>query len=193
MEKKPLPFQKKAEAILGTGPNEAPHLEEIKRENNLPMGASIADSVAATVGSWPFILVQTSILLLWIILNSAGWFFFHWDIYPFILLNLCLSFQAAYTGPFVLMSQNRQAAKDRLMVEHDYETNRRAEQENRILLEHIDVIHRILEETKHRTFRNTEHLVALRNQDNHIAEVQESLERLERHVQELEALFKGGY
>lgn len=76
------------------------------------IGARIADTVAARVGSWPFIITQSCILAAWIILNSVGWFP-HWDAAPFILLNLCLSFQAAYTGPIVMLSQNRQAAKDR--------------------------------------------------------------------------------
>ena len=92
-------------------------------------GERIADAVAASVGSWPFILVQSSLLALWIVAN--GLLIGDWlggrpfDPYPFILLNLVLSFQAAYTGPVVLMSQNRQAAKDRDEAEHDYEVNRR--------------------------------------------------------------------
>lgn len=93
-------------------------------------GERIADGVAARVGSWPFILVQSTLLALWILGNaflirdwSNGKPF---DPYPFILLNLMLSFQAAYTGPFVMMSQNRQAARDRDEAEHDYEVNREA-------------------------------------------------------------------
>lgn len=93
-------------------------------------GERIADAVAARVGSWPFILVQSSILALWILGN--GFLIRDWlsgqpfDPYPFILLNLMLSFQAAYTGPFVMMSQNRQAARDRDEAEHDYSVNREA-------------------------------------------------------------------
>jgi len=93
-------------------------------------GERIADAVAARVGSWPFIVVQSLLLARWIVAN--GFLIRHWlggkpfDPYPFILLNLMLSFQAAYTGPVVLMSQNRQAARDRDEAEHDYEVNRNA-------------------------------------------------------------------
>jgi uncharacterized membrane protein len=83
--------------------------------------------VAATVGSWPFIIVQSVLLAAWIVANAiviGGWIAGRpFDPYPFILLNLVLSFQAAYTGPVVMMSQNRQAAKDRDEAEHDYRVN----------------------------------------------------------------------
>ena len=93
-------------------------------------GERIADAVAARVGSWPFIIVQSTLLALWIVGNA--FLIRNWlggksfDPYPFILLNLMLSFQAAYTGPFVMMSQNRQAARDRDEAEHDYKVNREA-------------------------------------------------------------------
>src|ERR1700736_5122555 len=77
------------------------------------IGDKVADAVTARLGSWSFIIIQSIILALWIVLNSVAWFY-HWDSAPFILLNLCLSFQAAFTGPIVLLSQNRQSAKDRL-------------------------------------------------------------------------------
>lgn len=76
------------------------------------LGDKIADRVTEALGSWRFIIAQSFVLALWIVLNSVHWFF-HWDPAPFILLNLCLSFQAAFTGPIVLLSQNRQSAKDR--------------------------------------------------------------------------------
>lgn len=76
------------------------------------MGAKIADRVTEAMGSWTFIILQAVVLALWIVLNLVGWFY-HWDGAPFILLNLCLSFQAAFTGPIVLLSQNRQATRDR--------------------------------------------------------------------------------
>lgn len=90
----------------------------------------LADGVAAVVGSWPFIALQSVLLGSWIAANA--FFIRAWlggkpfDPYPFILLNLVLSFQAAYTGPVVMMSQNRQAARDRDAAEHDYEVNRAA-------------------------------------------------------------------
>ncbi len=93
-------------------------------------GERVADGVAASVGSWPFIITQTVLLAVWIFANVVlirDWLGAKpFDPYPFILLNLVLSFQAAYTGPVVMMSQNRQAAKDRDEAEHDYEVNREA-------------------------------------------------------------------
>ena len=79
------------------------------------------------MGSWPFIIVQSILLTLWIGLNVSELVFRAWDPYPFILLNLMLSFQAAYAAPFIMMSQNRQSAKDRLAAELDLQTNLRAE------------------------------------------------------------------
>lgn len=102
-------------------------------------GARIADKVAATMGSWPFILVQSSILALWIALNVVG-VVKHWDPYPFILLNLALSFQAAYAAPFIMMSQNRQAIVDRQEAHHDYTVNTKAELEVELLHEKISAL-----------------------------------------------------
>lgn len=101
------------------------------------VGDKIADAVASTVGSWPFIITQSIILASWIVLNVVSWVS-HWDPYPFILLNLALSFQAAYAAPFVMMSQNRQAEKDRLTAENDYLTDEKGEQEIRNIMEHLD-------------------------------------------------------
>lgn len=101
------------------------------------VGERIADKVAASMGSWPFILIQSGILLVWIILNVAAWVQ-HWDPYPFILLNLALSFQAAYAAPFIMMSQNRQAVIDRRDAKNDYNVNIKAELEIELLHEKID-------------------------------------------------------
>ncbi|GHO83756.1 hypothetical protein KSZ_17620 [Dictyobacter formicarum] len=106
-------------------------------EEKLTAGAKIADAVASTVGSWPFIIMQSIILFCWIVLNVVGWIK-AWDPYPFILLNLALSFQAAYAAPFVMMSQNRQAEKDRLTAENDYLTDCKGEEELRNVMEHLD-------------------------------------------------------
>ena len=78
------------------------------------LGERIADAVAAGMGSWRFVIIQTAILVLWGILNSVGWWQWKWDIYPFIAMNLLLSCQAAYSSPLILMSQNRQAARDHM-------------------------------------------------------------------------------
>jgi uncharacterized membrane protein len=95
--------------------------------DSLTLGQRVADRVAATMGSWPFIIVQSVILAFWIVLNVTELIWRAWDPYPFILLNLMLSFQAAYAAPIIMMSQNRQAAKDRLQTELDLNTDLRAE------------------------------------------------------------------
>lgn len=117
------------------------HPVNIRHRGDLrTFGERLADGVAARVGSWPFIAAQSLLLGLWIAAN--GFLIRDWlggkpfDPYPFILLNLVLSFQAAYTGPVVMMSQNRQAARDRDEAEHDYEVNRRA----------LELLERLLEE-----------------------------------------------
>jgi len=108
-----------------------------KGDYELTLGQSIADSVAATMGSWSFIIVQSGILLVWIVLNITA-YVQQWDPYPFILLNLALSFQAAYAAPFIMMSQNRQQDIDRRAAEHDYQVNVKAELEIELLHQKID-------------------------------------------------------
>jgi uncharacterized membrane protein len=88
----------------------------------------LADKLALGMGSWPFIVSQTIIILIWIILNIIG-FIYHWDPYPFILLNLLFSVQAAYAAPIIMMSQNRQAERDRYQASDDYRTNIEAKKE----------------------------------------------------------------
>ena len=106
-------------------------------EPQLTAGQRIADAVAATMGSWRFIIIQSVILLIWIILNVTA-YVQQWDPYPFILLNLALSFQAAYAAPFIMMSQNRQQDIDRKAAEHDYQVNVKAELEIELLHQKID-------------------------------------------------------
>jgi uncharacterized membrane protein len=95
-------------------------------------GDRLADKVAATMGSWWFIVIQSGLLTVWVCLNAVA-YINHWDPYPFILLNLMLSFQAAYAAPIIMMSQNRQAAVDRQAAKHDYEINLKAELEIELL------------------------------------------------------------
>ena len=105
--------------------------------SQLTAGQKIADTVAATMGSWRFIIIQSGILLIWIILNITA-YVKQWDPYPFILLNLALSFQAAYAAPFIMMSQNRQQDIDRKQAENDYQINIKAELEIELLHQKID-------------------------------------------------------
>jgi uncharacterized membrane protein len=99
---------------------------ETTAEEPLTRSQWLADRVTNSIGSWPFIIVQSVILLAWIVVNTIAWRQ-HWDPYPFILLNLFLSFQAAYAAPIIMMSQNRQTAKDREKAEADYGVDRQAE------------------------------------------------------------------
>jgi uncharacterized membrane protein len=103
------------------------------------LGQKVADTVAATIGSWPFIIVQSILMAGWVTLNVIAWIQ-HWDPYPFILLNLALSFQAAYAGPFILMSQNRQQDIDRRKAESDYQVNVKAELEIELLHQKLDAL-----------------------------------------------------
>ena len=89
------------------------------------------------MGSWRFIIVQSVLLVAWVILNIAAWVQ-HWDPYPFILMNLVLSLQAAYTAPVIMMSQNRQALRDRLEAHQDFLINQKAEEEIRVVLNHLE-------------------------------------------------------
>ncbi len=89
-------------------------------------GQRVADSTARVVGSWPFIIVQTVLVGAWVLLNVTAWIQ-RWDPYPFILLNLMFSVQAAYAAPILMMSQNRQAERDRYQAQADFNTNVKAE------------------------------------------------------------------
>jgi len=105
----------------------------------LTAGQRIADAVAATMGSWRFIITQTTILVIWIALNITA-YVQRWDPYPFILLNLALSFQAAYAAPFIMMSQNRQQDVDRVQASADYQINIKAELEIELLHQKLDAL-----------------------------------------------------
>ncbi len=110
---------------------------EEKPPADLTVGQKIADTVASTMGSWRFIIIQSTILLFWIGANATAWIN-HWDPYPFILLNLALSFQAAYAAPFIMMAQNRQQDIDRQAAETDHQVNVKAELEVELLHQKID-------------------------------------------------------
>ena len=124
-----------------------------KHTKTLGFGSRLADSVAKGMGSWKFIIIQTVLVILWMSLNLVG-FFYHWDVYPFILLNLLFSTQAAYAAPIIMMSQNRQSERDRSQSQADYQTNIEAKQEietlaimlSRLEVEKLDKIIAMLEE-----------------------------------------------
>jgi len=110
------------------------------KEPKETVGTRIADRVASFGGSWPFIIIAISLIGGWILLNERAASF---DPYPFILLNLVLSCVAALQAPVILMSQNRQSARDRLDAKYDYEVNLKAEME-------IVALHTKLDEIRER-------------------------------------------
>jgi uncharacterized membrane protein len=126
-----------------------------KHAEKQTFGHRLADSVANGMGSWSFIIIQTILVVLWMGLNVLG-FCYHWDVYPFILLNLVFSTQAAYAAPIIMMSQNRQSERDREQANADYETNVAAKHEieelqiqlNTIEIEKLDKIITMIEEMK---------------------------------------------
>lgn len=99
----------------------------------------LSDAVADTMWSWNFIIIQTVIVVLWMICNVVGWMY-HWDVYPFILLNLLFSTQAAYAAPIIMMAQNRQNERDRANAEADYRTNIEAKIEIEALQQKLNSI-----------------------------------------------------
>jgi uncharacterized membrane protein len=108
-------------------------------KNSLSFSQRLADSVANGMGSWRFIIWQSVIVVVWMVINVIG-FLHHWDEYPFILLNLLFSTQAAYAAPIIMMSQNRQGERDRTQAEADYKTNIEAKREIEELLEKLNTI-----------------------------------------------------
>jgi uncharacterized membrane protein len=124
-----------------------------KHFDTLGFGSRLADAVAKGMGSWKFIIIQTILVVLWMALNLVA-FIQHWDVYPFILLNLVFSTQAAYAAPIIMMSQNRQNERDRAQAQADYQTNLDAKLEiealttklNSIEVDKLDKIIRLLEQ-----------------------------------------------
>jgi uncharacterized membrane protein len=125
-----------------------------RHEDDMSFGDRLADQVASFMGSWPFIILQTVFVAIWMALNLVG-FLYHWDPYPFILLNLVFSTQAAYAAPIIMQSQNRQSERDRHHAEADYQCNLKAKNEiedlqrtlARIEIDKLDQIIAMLETT----------------------------------------------
>ncbi len=126
-----------------------------KHEESLSVGHRISDAVANYMGSWSFIIIQSILVILWMILNIVA-YVGQWDPYPFILLNLLFSTQAAYAAPIIMMAQNRQSERDRHQALEDYETNIAAKSEieslqfelTRIENDKLDKIILLLEDIK---------------------------------------------
>ena len=128
-------------------------------KRDLTRGERVAIAVTQIVGGWTFIVAQSLFLAAWIVLNVVGWVW-HWDPYPFILLNLVLNVIAAYTAPLIMMAQNRDAERDRLMMHEDFETNRHVADDVykilRLLDEHGQMLTILLEQRNLGTERGSE-------------------------------------
>ncbi len=111
---------------------------EAEFDQKWTLGERLADRIASFGGSWAFLILFFAFISLWIGMNSVVFFVRPIDPYPFILLNLVLSCVAAVQAPIIMMSQNRQEAKDRLRSQHDYQVNLKAELEIRHLHEKVD-------------------------------------------------------
>lgn len=118
----------------------------VEEQERMTFGQRVADKVASFGGSWPFIFIFGIVMLVWVLLNSTALLSRHFDPYPYILLNLFLSMIAAIQAPVIMMSQNRQAAKDRLKGDLDYEVNLKAELEVAQLHRKVDNLYERLEE-----------------------------------------------
>ncbi len=123
------------------------HPVNVLHHEEATFGEMLADQIAAGIGSWTFLIIQTFAVLCWVTLNVVG-LVNHWDPFPFILLNLLFSVQAAYTGPVLLLAGNRQAQKDRLTLEHAAEEAEKADAQNveilKAIKENTDVTVQIL-------------------------------------------------
>ena len=121
--------------------------------DQLGFGERLSDTITKVMGSWHFIVWQTVIVMLWMTLNIIG-FVRHWDVYPFVLLNLIFSTQSAYAAPIIMMSQNSQNQRDREQALHDYQVNLAAKEEiediqrqlSKIEVEKLDKILKILQD-----------------------------------------------
>lgn len=110
----------------------------VEFDQQLSFGDRLSDRLADFAGSWPFIAIFVGVLFVWIVMNTIVLMSRSFDPYPFIFLNLVLSALAAIQAPFIIMSQNRQEARDRLHAEHDYLVNLNAEMEIHQLHKKID-------------------------------------------------------
>nr|MBS1902030.1 DUF1003 domain-containing protein [Actinomycetota bacterium] len=109
------------------------HPVNVSLESEAPLGARVADRVTSFMGSWRFLILQTIVVGFWIVGNII--LLFHFDPYPFILLNLAFSTQAAYAAPLILLAGNRSAQRDRMTLEHAAAEADKEDAQNQQLLE----------------------------------------------------------
>lgn len=148
-----LRIHKSDELLRETGARNINQIDDERRT----LGDRISDGFASVMGSWRFIIIQSILLIIWVGWNSLAavhnkahpndlWFL--WDAYPFVFLNLALSFQAAYAAPIIMMSQNRSARKDRLANEIDHQVNVKSELQIGRVIKRLDD----LEQSLHHRF-----------------------------------------
>ena len=111
-----------------------------QHKETMTFGQRLSDSIASGMGSWRFIIIQSVIVAVWITLNLVEVIFKPFDPYPFILLNLLFSTQAAYAAPIIMMSQNRSAQRDRYQADADFQTNVESKKEIEELQKHLSTI-----------------------------------------------------
>jgi uncharacterized membrane protein len=117
----------------------------------------VADELGRFVGSWTFVLVQVALTTAWLALNVVAQLG-HWDPYPFLLLNLVVTFENALWASLILMALNRAAARERLRAQHDYEDQVKAEEETRMLMSHLESQDEVLLQVLHRLDRTDREL-----------------------------------
>ena len=127
-----------------TGPGKSHHRHAVNRAmiDEAPLSARVADRVTGFMGSWAFIAIQTLIVAIWVAGNT--FLIFHFDLYPFIFLNLAFSTQAAYAAPLILLASNRSAARDRMTLEHAAaEADIEEAQNERLLTGNTEILKRV--------------------------------------------------
>jgi len=118
------------------------HAVNRKLLDEAPRSARIADAVTAFMGSWTFIGIQTAIVAVWV--GGNIFLVFHFDIYPFIFLNLAFSTQAAYAAPLILLASNRSSIRDRMTLEHAaHEADLEEKQNEQLLIGNREILHRV--------------------------------------------------
>ena len=139
--------------------HEHPPIRDVNQEvaRRTRRGEQIAEDFGRVIGSWTFIVFQVVLLVLWLILNIVG-FLRHWDGYPFLLLNLVLTLQAAFVAPIVLMALNRASDRDRLAAQQDYQEGVKAEEELKSVMHHLEVQDEVLLQVIHRLERTDREL-----------------------------------
>lgn len=128
-----------------------------EHERRLSRAERIARDFSRSVGTWTFITIQATLVILWVVLNALA-VTRHWDPYPFLFMNLALSFQAAFGVPIVLMAVNRLHDRERLTAQQDFQEAVKMEEELKSVMEHLEVQDEVLLQVLHRLERSDREL-----------------------------------